>query len=120
MNGINLKNKFSKFKEHWTPKIIAECNDQLIKIAKVKGNFVWHDHVHEDEMFYVVKGTLFIDLEDKTIELNEGEMTVIPKGIKHRPRTNDEEVWIMLFEPKSTKHTGNVKSDFTNNQQAYI
>jgi len=120
MNEINLKDKFNKFEEHWSPKIIGECNGQLIKIAKVKGEFVWHDHAHEDELFYVVKGTLFIDLEEKTMELNEGEMTVIQKGVRHRPRTDNEEAWIMLIEPKSTKHTGDVQSDLTNNEQAQI
>ncbi len=117
MHGINLKDKFGKFTEQWTPKIIGECNGQLIKIAKVQGDFVWHDHEKEDELFYVLKGTLFIDLEEKTIELNEGEMAVIPKGVRHCPRTQDDEAWIMLIEPRSTKHTGNVKSDLTDNQQ---
>lgn len=113
MNPICLDEKFSKFNEYWTPKIIAECNGQLVKLAKAKGEFVWHKHENEDEMFIVFKGKLIIDFRDKTIELNQGEMMVVPKGVEHRPRTVNEEALVMVIEPKSTYHTGNVKNDMT-------
>ena len=122
MEKINLNEKFSKFFDHWSPKIIAEVNNQFVKIAKVKGDFVWHDHTDEDELFFVVKGKLYIDVRDEeTIELGEGDMTVIPNKKEHRPYTkNDEEVWIMLFEPKTTQHTGQVKHTLTNNKTQYL
>ena len=105
---INLINE----KDHWNPKIIAELNGQDIKLAKVKGEFVWHNHKNEDELFFIVKGTLKIKFSNKIIELNEGEMLVVPKGIEHKPIA-EEEVWLLLFEPSNTKHTGEVKSDLT-------
>jgi len=108
MKAINLSKKYELFNELWTPKIIGELNDQFIKIAKVKDKFVWHSHENEDELFIVQKGTLYIDFKDKTETINPGEMIIVPKGVEHRPRTNGEEVYIMLIEPKSTKHTGNV------------
>ena len=120
MESINLNKKFGLFSDYWTPRILAECNDQLVKIAKVSGQFVWHEHKDEDELFYVIKGTLYIDLEDQCIELNEGEMIVIPKSTRHRPYTKSGETWIMLIEPKSTKHTGDVHSELTSNKQMYI
>ena len=113
METINLAQKFSKFNEHWTPKIIGELNDQFIKIAKVKDDFVWHSHDNEDELFIVQKGTLYMDFRDKTETINPGEIIVVPKGVEHRPRTNGEEVHILLIEPKSTLHTGNVISEKT-------
>ena len=113
MKTINLAQKFGKFNEHWTPKIIGELNDQFIKIAKVKDEFVWHSHEKEDELFIVQKGTLFMDFKGKTEIIKPGEIIIVPKGVEHRPRTNGEEVFIMLIEPKSTLHTGNVISDKT-------
>jgi len=111
---INIMNKFSLFNEKWTPKIIAELNDQLIKVCKLKDDFVWHSHENEDELFMVLKGTLFIDFRDgSTVEVNEGEIIIIPKGIEHRPHTNGEIVFNLLFEPKTTMHTGNIKSNMT-------
>ncbi|MEO0473037.1 MAG: cupin domain-containing protein, partial [Bacteroidota bacterium] len=87
----------------------AEMNGQQIKLAKVQGEFVWHDHAAEDELFVVFKGTLLIDFRDRTESISEGEILVVPKGIEHRPRTKDgEEVWLMLIEPIGTKHTGEV------------
>ncbi len=107
-------NKFSLFNEKWTPKIIAELNDQFIKVCKLKDDFVWHSHENEDELFMVFKGTLFIDFRDgSTVEVNEGEIIIIPKGIEHRPHTNGEIVFNLLFEPKTTMHTGNIKSKMT-------
>ena len=113
MKAINIAQKFDLFDELWTPKIIGELNNQYIKIAKVKDEFVWHSHENEDELFIVQKGTLFIDFRAKTEVVKAGEMIVVPKGVEHRPRTNGEEVYIMLIEPKSTKHTGNVIDDKT-------
>ena len=111
---VNIMDKFSLFDEKWTPKIIAELNDQYVKLCKLKDNFIWHSHENEDELFMVFKGTLNIDFRDhKTIEINEGEMLVVPKGVEHRPRTNGELVLNLLFEPKTTKHTGQVDSDLT-------
>jgi mannose-6-phosphate isomerase-like protein (cupin superfamily) len=112
MEVINLKNKFSLFNEHWTPKLIGELNGQSVKIAKVKGEFVWHNHKDEDELFYIIKGKLKIELEGKTLELSEGDMTIIPRGVEHKPIA-EEEVWLMLFEPTATKHTGNVTHALT-------
>ena len=111
---INIMNKFSLFNEKWTPKIIAELNDQHIKVCKLKDDFVWHSHENEDELFMVFKGKLFIDFRDgSTVEVNEGEIIIIPKGIEHRPHTNGEIVFNLLFEPKTTMHTGNIKSKMT-------
>lgn len=112
MEKINLKQKFSLFTEHWQPKIIAELNGQAVKIAKVKGEFVWHHHDVEDELFYVVKGKLTMKLRDGDVVLNEGEMFVVPKGVEHKP-VAEEEVWVMLFEPGSTLNTGNVTNERT-------
>lgn len=113
MKSINLSQKFEMFSEHWTPKIIGELNDQFIKIAKVKDDFVWHSHENEDELFIVQKGTLFIDFRDRTETMKPGEIIIVPKGVEHRPRTNGEEVFILLIEPKSTLHTGNVIGEKT-------
>ena len=94
---FNLEEKFEKFSDLWTPKIVGELNNQYIKIAKVKGEFVWHNHKDEDELFYVYQGTLYIDFEEETTEIKTGIFLIIPKGKMHRPRTNGEEVWIMLI-----------------------
>jgi len=115
MKKINLKKKFNLFNDHWNPRIIGEMNDQDIKIVKVKGEFIWHNHKNEDELFLIIKGTLKIQFSDKTIELNKGEILIIPKGVEHKPIA-EEEVWLLLFEPNSTKHTGNIKSDITINK----
>jgi len=111
---INLMKKFSLFDEEWTPKIIGELNNQHVKICKLKNNFIWHSHKNEDELFMVIKGTLYIDFRNQeTAEINEGEIIIIPKGVEHRPRTNGDIVFNLLFEPKTTKHTGNIESDMT-------
>ncbi len=112
MQSINVLQKFNLFNDHWSPKIIGELNGQAIKLAKVQGEFVWHDHKEEDELFFIVKGKLRIEFRDKAIELNEGEMLIVPKGVEHRP-VAEEETWIMLFEPVATKHTGDVKHALT-------
>lgn len=111
--NINLVQKFSKFSEHWHPYIVGELNENYVKLAKVKGEFVWHSHAEEDELFIVVEGTLMIDFRDKTVAVKPGEILIVPKGVEHRPWTNGEEVKLMLIEPKSTKHTGEVKVEQT-------
>ena len=112
MKRINLSEKFSLFDDHWSPKIIGELNGQEVKIAKVKGEFVWHNHANEDELFFVIKGLLKIEFENETIQLAPGEMLIVPHGVEHKPIAEDE-VWLMLFEPAATKHTGDVKYDLT-------
>tara|TARA_B100000575_G_scaffold141789_1_gene113096 strand:+ start:645 stop:1019 length:375 start_codon:yes stop_codon:yes gene_type:complete len=114
ISPINLNNKFSIFEETWTPKIIAELNNQYVKLCKLQDDFIWHSHENEDELFMVIKGTLFIDFKcQDTVEIKEGEIIIIPKGVEHRPRTNGEIVFNLLFEPKATLHTGNTKSKIT-------
>lgn len=112
MDLINLSEKLSLFHDFWNPRVIAELNGQQVKVAKLKGEFIWHDHQDEDELFYVLKGTLTIEFRDRIVELRQGEMIVVPRGVEHRP-VAQEEVWILLFEPISTKHTGDVVSDLT-------
>ncbi len=107
---VNLSEKLATFSEHWSPKIIGELNNQHVKIAKVKGDFVMHQHDHEDELFYIISGTLFIEMNDQTLELHPGELVVIPKGTSHRPYAS-EEASIMLFEPATTVNTGNLKDN---------
>lgn len=119
MEVINIKNKLGKFSDHFDPRIIAELNGQYVKLGKFKGEFVWHSHKDEDELFYVIKGNFFMDLRDKTVEIKEGEMIVIPKGIEHRPRA-DEEVHVMLFEPASTLNTGDVVNEMTKKELEWI
>jgi mannose-6-phosphate isomerase-like protein (cupin superfamily) len=109
---LNLQQKFDLFHDHWSPKVVAELNGQHIKLAKVQGEFVWHDHKDEDELFFIVKGKLKIELRNKTLDLTAGEMVIIPRGVEHKP-VAEEEVWIMLFEPAGTKHTGDVKHELT-------
>jgi mannose-6-phosphate isomerase-like protein (cupin superfamily) len=112
MEKINLLQKFNLIKEHWSPKIIGEVNDVYIKLVKFRGEFVWHFHEEEDELFLVVKGTMVMKLRDKDITLEEGECIIIPKGAEHMP-VADEEVHVMLIESKSTLNTGNIQSERT-------
>ncbi len=119
MEVINLNNKFSQFNEHWTPKIIGALNGQHVKIAKVKGEFIWHDHANEDELFLIIKGTLKIEFRDRTLTLQEGELCVIPKGVEHKPIA-EEEVWLLLMEPASTKHTGDVEHELTQKELEWL
>ena len=114
INSVNIMEKFSLFTKEWTPKIIGELNGQYVKICKLKDNFVWHSHENEDELFMVFKGTLLMDFKDgRTVKVNEGEILIVPKGVEHRPHTNGEVVFSLLFEPKSTLHTGNVETPLT-------
>ncbi len=112
MEKVNLSEKLNTFSVHWQPKIVGELNGQHVKVCKLKGEFVWHHHDTEDELFYVIKGRLVIKLRDSDINLNEGEFFIVPRGIEHKP-VADEEVHIMLFEPDSTLNTGNVNDDMT-------
>jgi mannose-6-phosphate isomerase-like protein (cupin superfamily) len=112
MSIINIQEKFKLFSDFWSPKKIGELNGQQILLAKIKGEFIWHAHEDEDELFMIIKGSLMIEFRDKTIELNEGEMYIIPKGVEHKPIAQ-EEVHVLLFEPLDIKHTGNVMADVT-------
>ena len=112
MSIINIQEKFKLFSDFWSPKKIGELNGQQILLAKIKGEFIWHAHEHEDELFMIIKGSLMIEFRDKTIKLNEGEIYIIPKGVEHKPIAH-EEVHVLLFEPLDIKHTGNVMAAVT-------
>ena len=109
MEKVNLAQKFGLIQEYWKPKIVGEVNDAYVKLVKFKGDFVWHKHDLEDELFLVVKGSFVIRLRDKDIRLSEGELAIIPKGVEHMP-VADEEVEVILLEPKSTVNTGDVQN----------
>lgn len=119
MKKINFLEKFSKFNELWSPKVIAEMNDYQFKLAKIENDFIWHSHEETDEAFIVIKGSMSIEFENETIKLNEGEMIVVPKGKKHRPFA-DEEAKIMLIEPRGTLNTGGIVSDLTSDNDQWI
>ena len=115
MHAVNLNEKLEKIKEHWNPHIAGELNGQYVKLAKLQGEFVWHHHEFEDEMFYVISGVLNIAFRDKMVELHPNEFIIVPKGVEHKPIA-EEEVCVMLFEPTSTLNTGNTKSELTREQ----
>lgn len=106
---INIAQKLGLFRDQWSPKVIADLNDCHVKLAKVQGEFIWHQHAEEDELFIILEGELVIELRDGAITLRPGELAVIPKGVEHRPVAK-EEVHLMLIEPKATRHTGDVES----------
>jgi len=112
MSVINIQEKFNLFSEQWSPKKIGELNGQQVLLAKIKGEFVFHKHNNEDELFMVIKGSLTIEMRDKTVLVNEGEFYIVPKGVEHKPIAK-EEVHVLLFEPSTTKHTGDVIADIT-------
>ena len=112
MKKINLQSKYKKFNDLWSPKVIAEMNDYQFKLAKIKDDFIWHQHSDTDEVFIVIEGTINIEFEDETVQLDAGEMIVVPKGKKHRPYAK-EEAKIMLVEPKGVTNTGDIQSDLT-------
>ena len=116
---INLAEKFSRFTDRWSPKIVADLNDSHVKLVKVQGEFVWHQHAEEDELFIVVQGRLVIELRDGSITLGPGEMAVIPRGVEHRP-VAAEEVHMVLIEPKATRNTGDVVNERTVHEPARI
>lgn len=112
MEKVNIREKLSLFTEHWHPRIIGELNGQHVKAVKLIGEFVWHHHDHEDELFLVIKGKLKMEFRDRVEEINEGEFIIVPRGVEHKP-VADEEVHILLFEPDTTVNTGNVESERT-------
>ncbi len=112
MEKVNIEQKFSLFDEHWSPKIIGELNDVYVKAAKLKGEFVWHSHANEDEMFMVVKGSLLMKFRDREVRVEAGEFIIVPRGIEHLPCA-EEEAHILLLEPKTTLNTGNVRNERT-------
>ncbi|MEO6232498.1 MAG: cupin domain-containing protein [Ferruginibacter sp.] len=112
MNKINIEEKLSLFQDYWNPRIVGELNGQHVKLVKLLGEFVWHKHDYEDELFYVLNGTLKMEFRDKTVEVKPNEFIIVPKGIEHRP-VADTEVAVMLFEPATTLNTGDASSDLT-------
>lgn len=115
MNKVTLSEKFSLFSEYWSPKIVGELNGQHVKLVKLNGEFVWHKHDNEDEMFFVIDGTLKIEFRNKTITLHKDEFLIIPKGTEHKP-VAEEEVLVMLFEPATTLNTGDAENQLTKHQ----
>lgn len=109
---VNLQEKFNLFSDHWSPKVVAELNGQAVKAVKFQGEFVWHHHDHEDEMFMVVQGRFRMEFRDRDVWIEAGEFIVVPRGVEHRPCA-EEEVWVLLFEPASTLNTGNVQNERT-------
>jgi mannose-6-phosphate isomerase-like protein (cupin superfamily) len=112
METVNLREKFAKFSEHYKPHIIGEVNDCYVKVVKLKGEFIWHHHDHEDELFLVVKGTLRMQFRDHESIIREGEFVIVPRKVEHKP-VADEEVHLVLIEPKTTLNTGNVTNERT-------
>ena len=119
MESINLQEKLSKFSDHWAPKVIAEMNDYQFKLVKVEGEFIWHNHPDTDEVFIVIEGEMKIEFEDGTVELSQGEMYVVPKGVMHKPIAENE-CKIMLVEPRGVVNTGEEDSDFTSENDVWI
>ena len=119
INKVNINDKLAQFSDHWHPRIVGELNGQQVKLAKLKGEFVWHSHEQEDEMFLVIKGSFKMELRDKVLDIQEGEFIVIPKEVEHRP-VAEQEVHIMLFEPASTLHTGTTESELSRNNQEWL
>lgn len=112
MQRVNINEKLALFSDHWNPRIVGELNGQQVKLAKLKGEFIWHKHDHEDEMFYVLKGQFKMEFRDRTVELKEGEFLIVPRGVEHRP-VAEEEVSIMLFEPATIVNTGAKENELT-------
>ena len=112
MDKINLAEKFSAIHDHWSPRLAGEINDHAVKLVKIKGEFIWHQHEREDELFFVVKGRMRIRFRDRDVPLEANELLIVPKGVEHMP-VAEEEAWILLFEPKSTLNTGNVTNERT-------
>jgi mannose-6-phosphate isomerase-like protein (cupin superfamily) len=112
MKKVDVAEKFTQFQEYWSPKIVGDLNDSYVKLAKMKGEFVWHHHAAEDELFFVLKGRLMIKFRDRDVWLGEGEFIIVAKGVEHKP-VADEEAHVMLIEPKTTVNTGNVEGERT-------
>ena len=116
---INLKSKLELIKDYWSPKVVAELNDYQFKLAKIKDEFIWHQHNDTDEAFMVIEGNIEIELEDSTVELSEGEMFIVPKGAKHKPIARGE-AHIMLIEPRDVKNTGDIENELTAKNDIWI
>jgi mannose-6-phosphate isomerase-like protein (cupin superfamily) len=116
---VNLSEKLALFHDHWVPRVVAELNGQHVKLVKLSGPFVWHHHENEDELFLVVRGSFRMELRDRTVELHEGELIVVPRGIEHRP-VAEREVSVLLFEPATTLNTGNVRDERTVERPQHI
>jgi mannose-6-phosphate isomerase-like protein (cupin superfamily) len=112
MEKVNIREKLALFSDHWNPRVVGELYGQHVKLVKFQGEFVWHDHADEDEMFLVVHGSFRMDFRDRSVTLNEGDFIIVPRGVEHRP-VADQEVQVMLFEPAQIKHTGDVESEMT-------
>ena len=112
MHKVNIDEKLSLFTDYWNPRIVGELNGQQVKLVKLKGEFVWHKHDNEDELFYVIKGVLKMEFRDRTVLINEGEYLIVPRGVEHKPVAHNE-VAVMLFEPASTLNTGNTRGELT-------
>jgi mannose-6-phosphate isomerase-like protein (cupin superfamily) len=119
MGKINLKEKLDKFSDHWSPKVIAEMNDYQFKLVKIKGDFVWHNHTDTDEVFIVLEGSMKIEFENETIELDEGEMYVVRKGVEHKPYAENE-CKVMLVEPRGVVNTGDTKGNLTASNDVWV
>ncbi len=119
MQKVNLSEKLVLFSDYWNPRIVGELNNQHVKLVKLKGEFVWHKHDSEDELFLVLKGKLKMEFRDKTVELNEQEFLIVPRGVEHRP-VAENEVSILLFEPNTTLNTGDAESDLTKDKLDFI
>jgi mannose-6-phosphate isomerase-like protein (cupin superfamily) len=119
MDKINLKEKLSKFSDHWSPKVIAEMNDYQFKLVKIQGDFVWHNHDDTDETFIVIEGEMKIEFENETVELSEGDMFVVPKGVEHKPWAENE-CKIMIIEPRGVLNTGNSEGHLTASNDVWI
>ena len=112
MDVVNIDRKFAQFNEHWSPRIAGEINDAYVKLVKFRGEFLWHHHDHEDEMFLVTKGEFTMQFRDRNVQVREGEFIIVPRGVEHCPKA-DKEVCVMLLEPKTTLNTGNVRNERT-------
>ena len=119
MDKINLKEKLSEFSDHWSPKVIAEMNDYQFKLVKIQGEFVWHNHDDTDETFIVIEGEMKIEFENETLQLNEGDMFVVPKGVEHKPWAGNE-CKVMIIEPRGVLNTGNSEGDLTASNDVWI
>ena len=119
MNPINLADKFAKVPGPYVPRIVGKLNGQYVKLVKIQGEFVWHSHAGEDELFLVVKGSFRMEYRDRTVEVREGEFVIVPRGVEHRP-VGEQECWVLLFEPESTLNTGDVKDRLTQESLEWV
>lgn len=119
MKKVNIAEKLALFNDHWNPRIVGELNGQHVKLVKLKGEFVWHQHAGEDEMFLVLEGDFTMEFRDRSVQLSKNDFLIVPRGVEHRPVAN-EEVSVMLFEPANTLNTGNVQNDFTKASPSHI